>query len=231
MSGGAIEPTVLLFDFGGTLDADGIAWKPRFFSLWREEVDDVPEERFDAAFYAADDALVGSVALDLTLTETVARLARGVAHRLEQGEGEPSARVARRFSEDALDTLSRRGKLLSRLGSRFRLGIVSNYYGNLAAACAEAGIERNFSVLIDSTDVGCSKPEAGIFRAALDKVRARPEDAVFVGDSIARDMEGARALGMRHVLLRPGRSGDDPFLCCPDDRVIRRLEDIEEALP
>jgi len=231
MTSAAAAPTVLLFDFGGTLDSDGVAWKPRFFQAWREEIGAVPEERFDAAFYAADDALVGAVAPDLTLTETVERLARGVAHRLEEGEGEPSARVARRFSRDTLDTLSRRGAFLARLASRFRLGIVSNFYGNLAAACAEAGIARNFSALIDSTDVGCSKPEPGIFRAALDKIRARPEEAVFVGDSIARDMAGARGLGMRHVLLRAAEAADDPFLCCPGDRVIRRLEDLEGALP
>ena len=68
--------------------------------------------------------------------------------------------AASRFSRESLETLSGRGKLLARLASRYRLGIVSNFYGNLAAACAEAGIERNFSVLVDSTDIGVGKPLA-----------------------------------------------------------------------
>jgi putative hydrolase of the HAD superfamily len=249
----SVAVSALLFDFGGTLDSDGVAWKDRFFHVWRKEVGGVARERFDAAFYAADDSLAGSVAPELTLTETVERLARGLAFRLGEGEGDPAARAASRFSRESLETLSGRGKLLARLASRYRLGIVSNFYGNLAAACAEAGIERNFSVLVDSTDIGAGKPDAKIFQAALDRLRVRPDETVFIGDSMARDMAGARALGMRHVLLRApaladGRKGegegedeggdedrglsrsDSPFLCCPEDRVIRRLDDLEEAL-
>jgi HAD superfamily hydrolase (TIGR01509 family) len=230
--------SALLFDFGGTLDADGVAWKERFFLAWRREIGDVPRERFDPAFHSADDALVGAVDPRLTLTETAERLARGVAFRLAVGEGSPAARVASRFSREALETLRSRGELLARLARRYRLGIVSNFYGNLAAACEEAGIERHFSALIDSTDVGCSKPDAAIFQAALRKLGTRPEETLLVGDSVERDMAGARALGLPHVLLRaraPGAVHDgtdaSPFLCCPQDRSIERLEDLEGALP
>lgn len=227
--------SALLFDFGGTLDAEGVSWKERFFRIWREEAGDVPRETFDPAFYAADDALVGAVEPSSTLTETVERLARGVAHRLAGGEGrgrdgEAADRTAARFSGETLGTLASRGPLLARLARRYRLGIVSNFYGNLAGACAEAGISESFGALVDSFDVGCVKPEPAIFRAALDKLGVRPSEAVFVGDSIERDMAGARALGMRHVLIRPA-GGPDPFLCCPDDRVIRRLEEVEGELP
>src|SRR5262249_15398138 len=51
----------VLFDFGGTLDADGIPWKTRFFHLCRAEGLTADPERFDPAFYAADDALVGTI--------------------------------------------------------------------------------------------------------------------------------------------------------------------------
>ena len=32
-----IAPICVLFDFGGTLDANGVAWKERFFRLFRDE--------------------------------------------------------------------------------------------------------------------------------------------------------------------------------------------------
>lgn len=219
----------ILFDFGGTLDADGIAWKDRFYRIWREEAGEVPREEFDPAFYAADDALVGAVDPASSLTETVARLARGVAHRLGAGSEGDAARTGARFSRESLETLARRAPLLARLARTYRLGIVSNFYGNLAGVCAEAGIGESFAALVDSHDVGCSKPEPAIFQAALSRLGARPSDALFVGDSIERDMAGARAIGMRHLLLRP-ENGGEPFLCCPEDRVIRRLEDLEETL-
>jgi len=221
-------PHALLFDFGCTLDADGVAWRERFFRIWREEAGDVASEEFDPAFYAADDALVGAVDPRSTLTETVERLARGVAHRLG---ADPSAaeRAAARFTRDSLETLGRRAPLLARLARRRRLGVVSNFYGNLAGVCREAGIASSFSVLVDSCEVGCSKPEPAIFRAALDRLGARASEALFVGDSIERDMAGARGIGMPHLLLKPADAGD-PFLCCPSDRVIRRLEEVEEAV-
>ena len=55
----AIE--TVLFDFGGTLDSDGVAWKERFFALYRSEGLDLSAEAFAPAFYAADDALVGAL--------------------------------------------------------------------------------------------------------------------------------------------------------------------------
>src|ERR1051326_7334050 len=45
----------LLFDFGGTLDADGIAWKERFYAHYRAEGLDLTPEAFEAAFFAGDE--------------------------------------------------------------------------------------------------------------------------------------------------------------------------------
>jgi len=219
---------VLLFEFGGTLDADGIAWKDRFYRIWREEVEDIPRETFERAFHAADDALVGNVPRGLSLSGTVDRLGRGLSAEL--GADPASAdRAARRFSRESLAVLQSRSDLLARLSENFRLGIVSNFYGNLDAACEEAGIAGHFETAIDSVDVGCVKPDPRIFRAALDALDAGPADAIFIGDSTSRDMAGARSLGMRHVLVA-GAAGAVPDGCCPGDRVIRRLDELPAVL-
>jgi HAD superfamily hydrolase (TIGR01509 family) len=223
------RPSVLLFDFGGTLDSDGVAWKDRFFRIWTDEVEPVGREAFDRAFYSADDELVGSVPKDLSLSATIERLGHGLTARLG-ADTAAADRASRRFAGETLAVLAGRGALLARLASTHRLAIVSNFYGNLLAACEEAGIRSHFSAAIDSADVGCVKPDPRIFQAALDALGARTEDAIFVGDSPGRDMAGARALGMQHILLRPNLEGDGFECCCPGDRVIARLEDLAEAL-
>ena len=43
----------VLFDFGGTLDADGVAWKERFYSLYRSEGLDMAADAFAPTFFAA----------------------------------------------------------------------------------------------------------------------------------------------------------------------------------
>lgn len=224
------EPSasVLLFDFGGTLDADGVTWKERFFRLWSEQVGEVPPEQFDRAFYAAHDALVGSIPPTLALRETVERLGRAVAQHLNVEDRSAGQRVARCFCDEALDRLAGNAALLARLAAKYRLGVVSNFYGNLPAVCEETGIDRHLAVMIDSASVGFRKPDPRIFQAALARLNAPPSEAVFVGDSLERDMAGARGIGMRHVLLAPKSSGASRGVCCPGDRVVHRLEELRE---
>ena len=218
----------MLFDFGGTLDADGITWKARFFRLCREEGLVNDPERFDPVFYAVDYALVGAIPATLTFRDTVDRLAEGVTRGLG-GDAAVGARVANRFVEESLERLTSNRALLSRLARRFRLGIVSNFYGNLVTVCHNAAIRPLFGAIVDSAQVGATKPDPRIFQCALDALGVAPADAVFVGDSPTRDMAGARAIGMRHIWLAgEGALGAVP--CCPGDAVVPSLKALEELL-
>ena len=221
--------TAVLFDFGGTLDADGVTWKARFFELCRDEGLVTDPERFDPVFYAVDDALVGAVPAMLSFADTVARLAGGLARGLGSSDTAVGPRVARRFLDDALATLGRNTPLLARLGRRYRLGIVSNFYGNLVTVCHNASVRELFDVIVDSARVGWSKPDPRIFRSALDALGVAPADAWFVGDSLPRDMAGARAVGMPHAWL-VGAAGPSAAACCPADPMLRSLGDLEGLL-
>jgi len=96
--------------------------------------------------------------------------------------------------------------------------------------CDDVGIHPLFSVLVDSAQVGCAKPDPRIFRHALDALGLGPADATFVGDSLSRDMAGARTLGMRHIwLVEETAPAQEP--CCRGDRVIHSLKDLEALLP
>lgn len=219
----------VLFDFGGTLDADGIAWKERFFRLYRAEGLVLSSEQFARAFYAADDALVGTIPATLPFRETVARLVGRVTPALGVRDPLLVERIATRFVGEARDRLSANAVLLAHLSRRYRLGIVSNFYGNLAAVCHEVGLSPFLTVVVDSARVGWAKPDPQIFRLALATLRSGPARAVFVGDSLRRDMAGARDVGMAHIWLAPGPSrGDGP--CCPGDPVVATLEGLRELL-
>jgi HAD superfamily hydrolase (TIGR01509 family) len=222
--------SAVLFDFGGTLDAEGLSWKERFQRLFEIEGVAVEPARFDPVFYAADDALVGAIPEHLTFRETVERVASGVARALRPDDAGLGLRVAERFHNDARACFEGNAPILERLARRYRLGIVSNFYGNLATVCDNAQVRRYFGVIIDSARVGISKPDPRIFMQAVDALGVEPGRAVMVGDSLARDMAGARAAGMAHIWLtpEPARQGSP---CCPGDRVIPSLRDLEGLLP
>ncbi len=214
----------LLFDFGGTLDAEGVPWKDRFFEAARREGLDVAQAEFDPAFYGATDCLEGKIP-GLGLRETVERIADGLASRLRR-ESVLLRRVGERFTNDSLRQLAESAALLARLSGRYRIGIVSNFYGNLQSVLDETGLSPAVSVAVDSTLAGVKKPDPRIFQAALDVLEVAPAEAIFVGDSLRRDMAGARAMGMRHVWLRPESAAGNGAPCCPEDRVIARLAEL-----
>ena len=186
-------------------------------------------DAFDPVFYAADDALVGVIPTTLSFEDTVWRLAAGLAAALSVRDADVIARVADRFLADAYHHLRRNQVLLTRLRPRYRLGIVSNFYGNLETVCHNTSIKPLFGVIVDSVQAGLSKPDPRIFMMALDGLGVTPADATFVGDSATRDMAGARALGMRHIWLT-GEPAPSSGPCCPGDAMIHSLEDVEALL-
>ncbi|PYM66115.1 MAG: hypothetical protein DMD79_03520 [Candidatus Rokuibacteriota bacterium] len=226
----AHHPTAVLFDFGGTLDSAGVPWRERVLRLCREEGLSTSREAFDPIFYQVDDALVGRVPSTLSLEETVSRLVTGVALGLGCPDQRLTDRVAKRFRDETLATVRGHVPLLERLARRYRLGIVSNFYGNLASVCHEIGLADLFSALVDSTCVGSAKPEAAIFRHALAALAVQAPRAVFVGDSPVRDMAGARGVEMPHVWLAPA-SAREARPCCPRDIVIHALSELDGLLP
>jgi FMN phosphatase YigB (HAD superfamily) len=220
----------LLFDFGGTLDAEGVPWKDRWVRLAREEGLDAASEQFDRAFYGATDSLEGTIPAETGFRRTVELVADGMAIRLGR-ENALLRTIGNRFAEESLRHLARSAALLSGWRDRYRIGIVSNFYGNLQAVCDETGLSPSVSVAVDSTRVGFKKPDRRIFQAALDALGTSAAETVFIGDSLRRDMAGARDMGMRHVWLRPAEAAASGAPCCPDDPVIGRLEELEGLHP
>lgn len=220
-----------LFDFGGTLDSDGITWQDSFFQLYWKHGLQPDRETFRKAFYQADD----------TLTETHCLLGTGLRATIElqvskvlaalgfkDCEGQKHA-IAEDFIASTKSNIARNRPLLAALQKRFALGIVSNFYGNLEIICDELDIRDYFLCIVDSNRQGTTKPEPQIFQAALDQIGAKPYQALFVGDNVFRDMEGAKKMGMPHVWLS-GEFERARRPCCPEDPVIHSLEELGPLL-
>jgi putative hydrolase of the HAD superfamily len=107
-------------------------------------------------------------------------------------------------------------------GYGLRLGLISNGQRDLEEFARHHALDVD--VAVGSKAHGRTKPHASIFQSALAALGTAPSETVMVGDSYADDIEGARALGMRAILLdRDERFPDEP------DRVIG-LRDLPAAL-
>lgn len=101
------------------------------------------------------------------------------------------------------------------------MGIISNWDVRLPGLCHHLGVSRYLEFVLSSANLGRIKPEASIFRVALDRLGVKPREAVHVGDHYYADVLGARSAGIRPVLLdREGRAGS------LDCTVIHSLEEL-----
>jgi HAD superfamily hydrolase (TIGR01509 family) len=119
-------------------------------------------------------------------------------------------------------------ELLRALRGRHTIGIVTN---SLAAEQAEKleriGLDRLVDFLVTSEEAGVSKPDPAIYRIALRRARARPDEAVMVGDSWENDVLGARSADIAAAWYRPR-----PILARPTEPFvrIRRFRPTAESL-
>jgi HAD superfamily hydrolase (TIGR01509 family) len=226
-----VAAEVVLLDFGGTLDADGVHWGPRFHAAYRAEGGTLDLAAFDALFKASDQALArlpGIAALGFRAAiDTQARLLGEV---LPDGERVNPAAVARRLHGDALAVVGRNRPVLERLARRYRLGIVSNFTGNLQPCLEELGLARLFAAVSDSAVVGWSKPDPRIFLGALATLGVPPERAWMVGDNFEADIRGAAALGVRTCWLAPPERPLPPAAGELPTARIARFVDVERVL-
>jgi len=217
----------ILFDFGGTLDSDGEHWLDRFYELYEQAGLDFPPSEIKRAFYQADAlCCAGPNMVSLGLRAMMKNHVHLQFQALNVEDVEKEDVLIDAFCKKSEKFLRRNARLLKRVRPFYRLGLVSNFCGNVATLCREAGLAESLDVILDSTEVGIGKPDAGIFRMALEKLDLSPEQAIFVGDSYERDMIPARALGMKTIWLK-GSHPRIPLNAGPVDAWISSLSELE----
>ncbi|MGA2835100.1 MAG: HAD family hydrolase [Acidimicrobiales bacterium] len=96
---------------------------------------------------------------------------------------------------------------LERIAGSHPVGLLTNGSSDLQRLKLEqAGLEHAFDDVVVSGEVGRGKPDPAVFVDLLDRLGARPEHSVMVGDSWERDVEGALGVGMSVVWIAAGRS-------------------------
>jgi len=199
-------------------------------ALLQKEGVQKPNEELTQAFYQADDSLVGTISPSFSFQQTVELLVQRLFQALGIANDVLSQKISGCFIQEAQDQITTNVTFLTELSHHYRLGIVSNFYGNLATVCQGVGLSPFFMVTIDSVTVGYSKPDPKIFSVALTNLQTSPAQAVFIGDSLSRDMAGARNVGMSHIWLRPNAPEQKGEPCCPGDPVIHTLEEARKWL-
>jgi len=117
--------------------------------------------------------------------------------------------------------------VLRELAARqLKIGLISNSHRSMDEFVEHFRLQGLVAAAVSSADHGFLKPHPSIFEAALSQAGVEARASLMVGDSLAHDVEGARAVGMRGVLLHRG-NGPLPDVDVP---VIRNLTDLPALL-
>lgn len=104
------------------------------------------------------------------------------------------------------------------------LVIASNWDCSLPEWLGPTGIMELVDGVVTSAEVGAAKPDPRVLERALAIAGAAPGEAVHVGDRVDNDVEGARAAGVRAILVQ--RRGEPP----PGVEAVRSLRDLAALL-
>ena len=80
-------------------------------------------------------------------------------------------------------------------------GILTNLDRDMKPLCRELGIEPYVDVIVTSGEIGVDKPNPRIFQAALQRANVTAAEAILVGDQYKNDIQGARGVGIKPLLI------------------------------
>ena len=117
------------------------------------------------------------------------------------------------------------------LQAGYRLAMVSNFdYAPTLYECLERyGVRQMFEVVVVSDELGWRKPHPKIFERALQQLGIAPADALFIGDRLDIDVDGAAGAGLDAVWIDTGIQEWSPQHAQPR-HTIGSLSELREIL-
>ena len=194
----------IIFDYGGTLDTDGVHWFHIFRQAYAQRLPQVSEEQLRNAYVYAERHLATHHVIEPT-DDFLSMLRKKIAIQTSQlGIGDDA--VTNGLAEDC-DALVRTNmqaahRILDTLSARYPMVLVSNFYGNIHTVLSAYGLSGYFKEVIESAVVGVRKPDPKIFALGVEALGLQPHEVLVVGDSYGKDMTPAHDMGCQTIWLK-----------------------------
>ena len=240
----------IIFDYGGTLDTNARHWAHVLWEGYRHVAAHTPfstplsivtEEQFREAYVFGERALAKApivlpednflVVLQKKLQQEIfclVDLGYWKADAAEQAEA--VAAIADYCYAYAARTVAASREVLLKLRERYRLVLVSNFYGNIESILRDFHLEL-FESVIESAVVGVRKPDPAIYQLGVDAAGVPADQCLVVGDAYGKDMVPAKKVGCHAVWLKgEGWTDKEEDETLPD-AVITSLEQLLDIIP
>ncbi len=198
----------IIFDYGGTIDTNGIHWGELIWQEYRNAGIPVEKELYREAYVHGERSLAKSPIIEPTDTFRTllkkkmaiqAGFLRGKGIDMQAGKEEE---IAEACYSRVLDTIETARPVIEQLATAYPMVLVTNFYGNMPVVLKEFKLSQLFRSIIESSVVGIRKPDPALFALGVEALSTSPCRTVVIGDSYRKDIYPAASLGCRTVWLK-----------------------------
>ena len=230
----------LIFDYGGTLDTDGRHWAHVLWEGYRKAEVPVTNEQFREAYVYGERALAKAPivlpedtfreVLEKKVVQQFACLKDAEIWTVADVVQAEKQRIIVDYCHDyALRHIRVAQRVLAVLRQKYRMVLVSNFYGNIEAILRYFGLAEYFDAVIESAVVGVRKPDPEIYRLGVKATGCDAANVTVIGDSYSKDIVPANTIGCRTIWLRGEGWGSDDAGSLADVE-ITALSDVLQYL-
>lgn len=215
----------IIFDYGGTLDTNSRHWSEVLWSKYEEYHVPVGKADFREAYVYGERTLARIPLVkpednfhDVLCIKTKLQMEYLIEQgKLEQTDAmEYAVKIADSCYQYVLSVLEKTRPVVQSLSRKYKLVLVSNFYGNIRSVLKDFELDDFFSDVIESSVVGVRKPDPAIYRLGVEVLKLPVENVLVVGDSFSKDMVPAKTVGCKVAWLK-GEGWEN--------------EEIDESLP
>ncbi len=220
-----------MFDFGGTIDTNGIHWSEKFWLSYQPYNLPFSKTEFEDAFHYSEKKMKSIIHKnDGMYTMLFKQYSEQMKYLVKEHYVSYDPVIVTKLTDSTYEDVARNAKKAEKVfkklqHEKYTLGVVSNFTGNLIAVLQGLRVEHYFSAVIDSAVAGYEKPGLEIYKHAAKMLKSAPEDICMVGDSYSRDIQPAKKLGCFTVWLN-GVSWENVHNPVDADIIINSLEEL-----
>lgn len=185
----------IIFDYGGTLDTNSRHWSEVLWSKYEEYHVPVGKADFREAYVYGERTLARIPLVkpednfhDVLCIKTKLQMEYLIEQgKLEQTDAmEYAVKIADSCYQYVLSVLEKTRPVVQSLSRKYKLVLVSNFYGNIRSVLKDFELDDFFSDVIESSVVGVRKPDPAIYRLGVEVLKLPAENVLVVGDSFRK---------------------------------------------
>lgn len=200
----------IIFDFGGTIDTNGIHWGEFICEQYQKVGVDITRDIYREAYVYGERFLAKNPIIEPTdtfhtmLRKKIAIHFDFLCERLSEKKfnAETAIAIADGCYNKVKETMKTTCTIVGKLAMEYPLVLVTNFYGNMSVVLEEFNLSKYFKRIVESSIVGLRKPDPALFALGVEALGLNPKEIVVIGDSYRKDIYPSSTLGCKTVWLK-----------------------------